>query len=67
MGGCEEIDGFDVVNAGALDDTMLGHGYYASRPILTDVSQVLLGIDAERRLFLRKSEPNSVENYYLRK
>jgi hypothetical protein len=44
----------------------LGHSYYSSRPILTDIFQVLLGIPAEDRLFIRKSEPNSTEDYYLR-
>ena len=71
MGACEAIDGVDVINAGEIDAPAmgiagLGHGYYASRPILTDVFQILLGIDAERRLFIRKSEPNSLENYFLR-
>lgn len=71
MGGCERVPGVDVINAGEIDAPALGigglgHGYYASRPILTDVSQVLLGLPAEERLFIRKSEPNSTEDYYLR-
>jgi esterase/lipase superfamily enzyme len=71
MGGCERAEGVDVVNVGGIDAPALGigglgHGYYASRPILTDIHQVLLGVEAPRRLFIRKSEPNSTEDYYLR-
>jgi esterase/lipase superfamily enzyme len=71
MGGCERAPGVDMVNVGEIDAPALGigglgHGYYASRPILTDIFQVLLGIPAEQRLFIRKSEPNSTEDFYLR-
>ncbi|MDO8804309.1 MAG: alpha/beta hydrolase [Elusimicrobiota bacterium] len=71
MGGCELVDGVDMVNVGEIDAPALGigglgHGYYASRPILTDVFQLLLGLDAGSRQFIRKSETNSTENYYLR-
>lgn len=71
LGACERVPGVDVVNVGEIDAPAmgiggLGHGYYASRPILTDIDQVLLGIDASRRLFIRRSEPNSTEDYYLR-
>jgi esterase/lipase superfamily enzyme len=71
MGACEREPGVDMVNVGEIDAPTLGvgglgHGYYSSRPILTDVFQVLLGIPAEQRLFIRKSEPNSTEDYYLR-
>jgi len=70
LGGCATADGVDVINAGEVDAPILGlglgHGYYSSRPIITDLYQILLGVDAEKRLFLRKSEPNSVENYFLR-
>ncbi|MFA6317783.1 MAG: alpha/beta hydrolase [Elusimicrobiota bacterium] len=71
LGACERVAGVDVVNVGEIDAPSmgiggLGHGYYASRPILTDIHQVLLGIDASRRLFIRRSEPNSTEDYYLR-
>ena len=63
-------EGIDVINASEVDAPILGlglgHGYYSSRPIITDLYQILLGIEAEKRLFLRKSEPNSVENYFLR-
>jgi len=71
LGGCERTAGIDVINVGEIDAPALGigglgHGYYASRPILTDIYQVLLGIEAEKRLFIRKSEPNSTEDFYLR-
>jgi len=68
LGACSYMEGIDTINVSLLDNTTfgLGHGYYASRPILTDVFQVLLGIEADRRLFIRKSDPNSTEKYYLR-
>lgn len=71
MGACERMAGTDMINVGEIDAPALGvgglgHGYYAGRPILTDIFQVLLGIPAEQRLFIRKSEPNSTEDFYLR-
>ena len=71
MGACERVSGTDMINVGEIDAPTLGvgglgHGYYSSRPILTDIFQVLLGIPAEDRFFIRKSEPNSTEDYYLR-
>ena len=68
MGACERIEGVDVINAGEIDARLfgLGHGYYYSRPILTDVAQILMGLPPEKRLFIRRSEPNSVEKYHLR-
>ena len=70
LGGCALIDNVDTINVSLVDSpTMgvgLGHGYYSSRPILTDVFQVLLGISAEKRLFIKMSEPNSTEKYHLR-
>jgi esterase/lipase superfamily enzyme len=71
LGACETAEGVDMINVSEIDApamgvTGLGHGYYSSRAILTDVQQLLLGIEAERRLFIRKSEPNSVEDFYLR-
>lgn len=72
LGACEMIDGVDVINVSEIDAPALGvaglgHSYYASRPILTDVFQILMGIEARNRLFIRRSEPNSTENYYLRR
>lgn len=68
LGGCTFMDGVDSINVSLIDNSTfsLNHGYYASKPILTDVFQVLLGIEADRRLFLKKSDPNSTEKYYLR-
>ncbi|MBC7428552.1 MAG: alpha/beta hydrolase [Bacteriovorax sp.] len=68
LGGCSYMEGVDSINVSLLDNATFGlnHGYYASRPILTDVFQVLLGIEADRRLFMKKSDPNSTEKYYLR-
>jgi esterase/lipase superfamily enzyme len=71
MGACERVAGADMINVGEIDAPTLGvgglgHGYYSGRPILTDIFQVLLGVPAEQRLFIRRSEPNSTEDYYLR-
>jgi esterase/lipase superfamily enzyme len=68
LGGCTYMEGVDSINVSLLDNATFGlnHGYYASRPILSDVFQVLLGIEADRRVFIRKSDPNSTEKYYLR-
>jgi len=68
LGGCTYMEDVDSINVSLIDNSTfsLNHGYYASRPILTDVFQVLLGIEADRRLFIKKSDPNSTEKYYLR-
>jgi len=68
FGACAFSEKIDSINVSLVDDPSvgLGHGYYSSRAILGDVFQVLLGIEAERRLFIRKSEPNSTEKYFLR-
>lgn len=68
LGACAYVEGVDTINVSLLDNPTfgLGHGYYSSRSILTDVFQVLLGLEADRRLFIRKSDPNSTEKYYLR-
>jgi len=70
IGSCSYVEHIDVVNVSELDAPTLGlglgHGYYSSRPVLSDVFQVLLGMDAEKRLFIRKSEPNSTEKYILK-
>ena len=69
LGACTFSEDFDTVNVSLVDDETLGlgHGYYSSRAILTDVFQSLLGIPANQRLFIIKSEPNSTEKYFLRK
>ncbi|EKO88538.1 alpha/beta hydrolase, PF05990 family [Leptospira interrogans serovar Grippotyphosa str. 2006006986] len=66
LGSCAPIEGFDVVNVNPVDSSLIsiGHGYYSSRPLLTDIYQILLGVKAEKRLFIRKSSGN--ENYVLR-
>ena len=68
LGGCTYAEEIDTINVALIDalSAGLGHSYYSSRAILTDVFQVLLGLDVEKRLFIRKSEPNSTEKYYLR-
>ena len=68
FGACAFSEKIDSINVSLVDAPSLGlgHGYYSSRAILGDVFQVLLGIEAERRLFIRKSEPNSTEKYFLR-
>nr|WP_108929837.1 alpha/beta hydrolase [Leptospira johnsonii] len=66
LGACSKFPGVDVVNVNPIDASLLslGHGYYSSRPILTDLYQLFLGLGAEKRLFIRKSYGN--ENYILR-
>ncbi|MCB1157152.1 MAG: alpha/beta hydrolase [Leptospiraceae bacterium] len=68
IGSCEKISGVDMINVNEVDDSLIGlnHGYYSSRQILTDLYQLLLGVDAQRRLFIRNS-PSSKEDYILRK
>lgn len=70
LGACKAIDGIDVINVSEIDNPTfgmgLGHGYYSSRAVLTDVAQLIMGLEAENRLFIRQSEPNSTENFYLR-
>ena len=72
LGMCKQIPGTDVINVNEVDDPVLGigglgHGYYSSRPILTDLFQLFLGIPVDKRLFIRKSDPGHGENYVLRK
>ncbi len=70
LGSCFTMSGVDVINVSEVDDpglTGLGHGYYSSRPVLTDIYQVILGIPAERRLFIRASSSSSEENFILRR
>lgn len=68
LGACQSVEGVDVINVSEIDNPTfgLGHGYYSSRAVLSDVAQLILGYEAENRLFIRLSEPNSTENYYLR-
>ncbi|MBP7283831.1 MAG: alpha/beta hydrolase [Leptospiraceae bacterium] len=72
VGSCEKYSGIDMINVNPVDSPVmglggLGHGYYSSRPILTDLYQVILGLEAKNRLFLRKSSPNNGEDYVMRR
>ncbi|XDD51896.1 alpha/beta hydrolase [Leptospira sp. WS92.C1] len=66
LGTCTQIPGIDVINVNPIDSSLIsmGHGYYSSKPLLTDIYQLLLGVRAEKRLFIRKSSGN--ENFILR-
>lgn len=71
IGMCLRVDGVDVINVNEIDSPVmgvggLGHGYYSGRAILADLYQTLLGIDAERRLFVRTSS-SRMEHYVLRR
>jgi hypothetical protein len=44
----------------------LGHGYYSSRDILSDMYLTLLGLDVKQRLFISKSPKIKSEKYLLR-
>ncbi len=71
-GMCFKFPGIDVINVNEVDSPVLGvgglgHGYYSSRPILTDIFQVLLGVDVEKRLFIRRSGKGNGEDFVLRK
>lgn len=72
VGSCEKYSGIDMINVNPVDSPVmglagLGHGYYSSRPILTDLYQLILGLEAKNRLFLRKSSPNNGEDYVMRR
>ncbi|GBF49493.1 lipoprotein [Leptospira ryugenii] len=71
-GMCFKFEGIDVINVNEVDSPVLGigglgHGYYSSRPILSDIYQVILGVDVNKRLFIRKSGQNNGENWVLRR
>ncbi|MBI3394437.1 MAG: alpha/beta hydrolase [Spirochaetia bacterium] len=72
IGSCGKVDGIDVINVNEVDSPALGigglgHGYYAGRPIMTDIFQVILGMDTSKRLFIRKSADSGGENFVLRR
>ncbi len=67
VGQCAKTPGIDVINVNEIDSVGLGHGYYSGRAVLTDVYQVLLGVDVQRRLFIRVSDPGGGEDYILRR
>lgn len=71
IGMCAKVSGIDTINVNEIDSPALGigglgHGYYAGRPVIADLYQVLLGVEANRRLFIRVSRSPS-ENYVLRR
>ncbi|HMR24735.1 MAG TPA: alpha/beta hydrolase [Oligoflexia bacterium] len=71
LGHCFNLENTDVINVSLLHEQLqnldyLGHSYYASRALLGDLFQVLLNLDANKRLFIRKAEPYAPENYFLR-
>ena len=73
IGNCGRVDGVDVINVNEIDAPTAGvagtgHSYYSSRPIMTDIYQVILGIKASKRLFIRRSKhPRGGEHYILRR
>jgi esterase/lipase superfamily enzyme len=72
VGSCQKFDGIDMINVNPVDAPVmgiagLGHGYYSSRAIITDLHQVLLGVDARKRLFIRSSGEKNGENFVLRR
>ena len=71
LGSCALFDGVDTIDVSEVDTPVLGvgglgHGYYAGRPIIGDVTQLLLGMDAPRRMFMKKTVPAVRSNYFLR-
>ncbi len=71
VGACELVPGMDVINVSEIDEPILGlglgHSYYSSRAVLTDVAQIIIGVEAENRLFVRKTGGSKIkENFYLR-
>ena len=70
IGQCYKVSGIDVINVQRVDSPImgiggLGHGYYSSRSILTDLYQLFLGLEAKNRLFVTKSN-QSTEDFILR-
>lgn len=71
IGMCKRVAGIDVINVNEIDAPAmgvggLGHGYYSGRPLMTDLFQLLLGMPAEKRLFIRKSDAGHGEDFVLR-
>jgi hypothetical protein len=61
----------DMINVAEVDTPALGigglgHSYYASKAVLTDIYQAILGVEASHRLFIRVSDPNMPEPFFLR-
>lgn len=71
LGTCGLFEGVDVIDVSEVDKPLfgvggLGHGYYSGRPIIADAAQLLLGMDAPRRMFIKRSVPALHANYILR-
>lgn len=71
-GSCRNVPGLDVINVASVDTPALGvgglgHGYYSGRPVIGDLSQVFLGLEAKKRLFIQKSFHPEREGFLLRK
>ncbi|MCB1190569.1 MAG: alpha/beta hydrolase [Leptospiraceae bacterium] len=71
IGSCSKVSGVDMINVNPIDSPVLqvgglGHGYYSSRPILTDLYQLILGVETPKRLYIQQSYSNE-ENYILRR
>lgn len=61
LGKCYPVgNNIDVINTSLLINVNsgIGHSYYFSREVLTDVAQILLGIPAEKRLFVKRENKN---------
>ncbi|OCC28961.1 Alpha/beta hydrolase, PF05990 domain protein [Leptospira interrogans serovar Canicola] len=45
-----------MVNVNPVDSSLIsiGHGYYSSKPLLTDIYQILLGVKVEKKTFYTK-------------
>ncbi len=70
-GSCMRVPGIDVINVKRIDDPALGvgglgHGYYSSRAIITDLNQLLLGVRADRRLYISTAPYQANADYVLR-
>ena len=71
LGSCSIMDGIDTIDVSGVDTPVLGlgglgHGYYAGRPIIGDVTQLLLGMEAQRRMFIKRTVPALQSNFALR-
>lgn len=71
VGECLIIDAkkdtkIDLVDVTRVNNSLLGHGYYHSKEVLTDMFQNLIGIKAARRMFVVEKDFHE-NQYYLRK
>jgi len=71
LGECLIIDAkhdtkIDLIDVTLVNNSFLGHGYYYSREVLTDMFQNLIGIKASRRMFIVEKDFHE-NQYYLRK